>query len=50
MSSYPARCSISLERRTIPGETPRSVQIELEAIIDAIAAADPDFHAIVELG
>ena len=25
-SSYPARCRISLERRTIPGETPRSVQ------------------------
>ena len=49
-SSYPARCSISLERRTIPGETPRSVQIELEAIIDAIAAEDADFHAIVELG
>ena len=49
-SSYPARCRISLERRTIPGETPRSVQAELEAIIDAIAADDADFHAIVELG
>ena len=49
-SSYPARCRISLERRTIPGETPRSVQAELEAIIDAIAAEDADFHAIVELG
>ena len=49
-SSYPARCRISLERRTIPGETPRSVQAELEAIIDQIAAEDPDFHAIVELG
>ena len=39
-SSYPARCRISLERRTIPGETPRSVQRELEAIVDAIAAED----------
>jgi acetylornithine deacetylase len=28
-SSYPARCRISLERRTIPGETPLSVQREL---------------------
>ena len=49
-SSYPARCRISLERRTIPGEKSRSVQAELEAIIDAIAAEDADFHAIVELG
>ena len=49
-SSYPARCRISLERRTIPGETPRSVQLELEAIINAIAAEDQEFHAIVELG
>ena len=49
-SSYPARCRISLERRTIPGETPRSVQAELEAIVDQIAAEDPDFSAIVELG
>ncbi len=49
-SSYPARCRISLERRTIPGETPRSVQRELEALVHAIAAEDGDFHAIVELG
>jgi acetylornithine deacetylase/succinyl-diaminopimelate desuccinylase-like protein len=49
-SSYPARCRISLERRTIPGENSRSVQAELEAIIDAVAAEDSDFHAIVEPG
>jgi acetylornithine deacetylase len=49
-SSYPARCRISLERRTIPGENSRSVQAELEAIIDAVAAEDADFHAIVEPG
>ena len=49
-SSYPARCRISLERRTIPGETPRSVQAELEAIIAGIADDDADFRAIVEVG
>jgi acetylornithine deacetylase len=49
-SSYPARCRVSLERRTIPGETPRSVQHELEAIAAAIAKEDGDFHAVVELG
>jgi acetylornithine deacetylase len=50
MSSYPARCRISLERRTVPGETPRGVQAELEAIVEEIAASDPDFKAIVEPG
>lgn len=50
MSSYPARCRISLERRTIPGETPQSVREELETIIEEIATRDPDFHATVEVG
>lgn len=50
MSSYPARCRISLERRTIPGETPETVQAELEAIIEVIAARDPDFRATVVAG
>jgi acetylornithine deacetylase len=49
-SSYPARCRITLERRTIPGETPASIQAELEAIIGEIADDDPDFKAIVEPG
>jgi acetylornithine deacetylase len=49
-SSYPARCRISLERRTIPGETPASVQTELEALIEEIHARDPAFQAIVEPG
>jgi acetylornithine deacetylase len=49
-SSYPARCRIRLERRTIPGETPKTVQAELEAIIEEIHAADPEFQAIVEPG
>lgn len=50
MSSYPARCRVSLERRTIPGETPETVKAELEIIIEEIAARDPDFHATVEVG
>lgn len=50
ISSYPARCRISLERRTIPGETPRTVQAELEAIVNEIADGDADFRAIVEPG
>lgn len=50
VSSYPARCVIRLERRTIPGETPDSTQAELQAIIDRIAASDPAFSATVSRG
>jgi acetylornithine deacetylase len=50
LSSYPAKCLIRLERRTIPGETVASTQAELQWIIDKIAAADPDFKAAVTAG
>lgn len=50
LSSYPAECRISLERRTIPGENAATVTAELQAIIDAIAAADPDFKATLVAG
>jgi acetylornithine deacetylase len=33
MSSYPARCTIGLERRTLPGETAAAVEAEVERII-----------------
>jgi acetylornithine deacetylase len=45
LSSYPAKCLIRLERRTIPGETVESTRAELHQIIDRIAASDPDFKA-----
>lgn len=50
ISSYPAECRISLERRTVPGENSASVAVELQAIIDAIAAADPEFKASLAAG
>jgi len=50
ISSYPAECRISLERRTVPGETPESVRAELQAILDAVSRADPDFRATLEQG
>lgn len=43
-SSYPASCTISLERRTLPGEDAASVGAELTAILDAIAGSDPEFR------
>lgn len=50
LSSYPAKCRISLERRTIPGENAATVTAELQAIIGAIAATDPDFKATLVAG
>ena len=45
LSSYPARCVVGLERRTLPGETAADVEAELTAILDACRAADPELMA-----
>ncbi len=47
LSSYPEHCMLSVERRTIPGETRQSVEAELKHICDELAADDPDFRASV---
>ena len=41
LSSYPARCVVGLERRTLPGDTAASVAAELDALLDRCRAADP---------
>jgi acetylornithine deacetylase len=43
MSSYPARCVIGLERRTLPGDPP--FEAELEDLLERCRAADPDLVA-----
>ena len=45
LSTYPARCQLQLERRTLPGETADSVGAELGAILHTLAADDPEFIA-----
>jgi acetylornithine deacetylase len=40
LSSYPARCVLGLERRTLPGETVADVEAEVAALI-----ADPELDA-----
>tara|TARA_B100000745_G_scaffold290637_1_gene229712 strand:+ start:114 stop:1286 length:1173 start_codon:yes stop_codon:yes gene_type:complete len=45
MSSYPGRCTLKLERRTVPPETADSVAEELEKIISRLSIEDPGFHA-----
>jgi acetylornithine deacetylase len=43
LSSYPDRCSLQVERRTIPGEPPGSAGRELEAILARLGAEDGEF-------
>lgn len=50
MSSYPATCTIRIERRTIPGETPATVGAEVEALLTQCRAADPLFKATLSRG
>ncbi|MEA2427037.1 MAG: acetylornithine deacetylase [Thermoleophilaceae bacterium] len=40
LSSYPARCRLSLERRTIPGETVEDVRRECEALVEGVEGAE----------
>lgn len=45
LSSYPDRCHLQMERRSIPGEAPGIAAREVEAIIARLRADDPDFRA-----
>jgi acetylornithine deacetylase len=45
LSSYPARCVLSLERRTLPGEGGAHVEAELAGLLDECRAADPQLEA-----
>ena len=47
LSTYPDRCRLSLERRTLPGESPAGVEAELQAVLDRLARADPAFKGAV---
>lgn len=50
MASYPERCIVSVERRTVPGETAEQVEAELQSIIDQLSQSDPTFKAEVRQG
>jgi acetylornithine deacetylase len=50
LSSYPDRCLLSIERRTLPGETPEMVEAELQEIIQRLQRSDPSFKAQVRRG
>ena len=45
LSSYPGRCVLGLERRTLPGETAADVERELAELLDRCRATDPQLVA-----
>jgi acetylornithine deacetylase len=50
LSTYPERCQLSFERRTLPGETPAAVEGELREILERLAEKDPAFKATLRPG
>jgi len=47
LSSYPERCLLGVERRTVPGEGAQTAEGEVREILQRLAAEDPDFAAEV---
>jgi len=45
LSSYPDRCVLSIERRTIAGESDDAILGEIESILETLRRDDPDFKA-----
>ncbi len=50
LSSYPARCLVTGERRTIPGETPDDVERELRDAVARARERDETLEAEVRIG
>ena len=50
LSSYPERCLLSVERRTLPSETPEAVEGEFLQIVENLRQADPSLNAIIRRG
>jgi len=48
ISKYAERCKLTIERRTVPGETVEAATTELQEIIDRLAAQDSSFKATVK--
>jgi acetylornithine deacetylase len=47
LSSYPERCLVQLERRTVPGEDAELVERQVRELVAAAAEADPELQAAV---
>jgi acetylornithine deacetylase len=49
LSSYPDRCTLQMERRTVSGEDEAIVEAEIAGVIARLRAADPEFDATARL-
>ena len=45
LSIYPARCTLQIERRTVPGESSASCTAEIQKRLDKLAEVDNNFRA-----
>ena len=50
MSTYPDRCVLRIERRTIPGETAQMVMAEMEALCGRVRGREPRLNAALSMG
>jgi acetylornithine deacetylase/succinyl-diaminopimelate desuccinylase-like protein len=50
ISSYPEHCTLSMEQRTLPGESPEEVEATLLGILRRQEALDPSFRASLQRG
>jgi acetylornithine deacetylase len=49
LSTYPDRCTLEIERRTLPGESDAAIRAELDAVLDDARRASPGLDARAEL-
>ncbi len=49
LSTYAAKCTLQIERRTVPGESESQVLLEVQKIIAKLTNADPSFHATAKI-
>lgn len=50
LTSYPDHCVLSIERRTVPGETLETIESEIQNILDNAQRANPTFRATLRRG
>jgi acetylornithine deacetylase len=49
LSTYPDRCSLTIERRTLPGETPETALLEVRDVCDRVRATHPALSVQIRL-
>ena len=45
LSSYPAKCRLQIERRTLPGKSDAEIEAEIRGLLEGLQTRDPEFRA-----